>query len=300
MIADLGLLDHLLPFVDTLGEASSIQRVAVALAGANLTMVVHTYMALVVSCAAASSLYVSLCVRMCMCMCTWLQVAAEEELGSVKEAMAVMSKQHYMDVKRYKDAATAAGSAQQQHQHALQQLQQQQAQQQLQQLGSPKGLQHMIDTHPRHPPRVSQDSAGSFDRADKARRIDTTHDGSAELPEEAGSPVPAYKLQIQIHQLERQLAEQAAKTQEEVAKREAMVRAVLQIMLSNHGGAVHRWLQQVLLFAVALLLAALLQLVAVYVSIRHTSGRYLCAPLYHGAGWSVTAWGDRTCLNSES
>uniref|UniRef100_A0A383V6C0 C2 domain-containing protein n=1 Tax=Tetradesmus obliquus TaxID=3088 RepID=A0A383V6C0_TETOB len=160
------------------------------------------------------------------------KMATEEELGSVKEAMAEMSKQHYMDVKRYKDAATAAGSAQQQHQQALQQLQEQQAQQQQQQLGSPKGLRHMIDTHPhpqRHPPRVSQDSAGSFDRADKARRVDTTHDGSGELPEEPGSPVPAYKLQIQIHQLERQLAEAAAKTQEEVAKREAMAGKVAEL-----------------------------------------------------------------------
>jgi hypothetical protein len=167
------------------------------------------------------------------------QVAADEELGSVKEAMAVMSKQHYMDVKRYKDAATAAGtaataatSAQQQQAQQLQLLQQQQAQQ-LQQIGSPKGLQHMIDTHPRHlphVPRVSQDSACSFDRADKARRIDTTHDGSAEVTEEGpGSPVPAYKLQIQIHQLERQLAEQAAKTQEEVAKREVLVSVALQM-----------------------------------------------------------------------
>jgi hypothetical protein len=168
------------------------------------------------------------------------QVSAEEELGSVKEAMAEMSKQHYMDVKRYKDAATAAGtaataatSAQQQQAQQLQQLQQQQAEQ-LQQIGSPKGLRHMIDTHPRHlphMPRVSQDSACSFDRADKARRIDTTHEGSPEeVPEEAGSPVPAYKLQIQIHQLERQLAEQAAKTQEEVAKREVLVSGVLQLL----------------------------------------------------------------------
>jgi hypothetical protein len=160
-----------------------------------------------------------------------MQVAAEEELGSMKEAMAVMSKQHYMDVKRYKDAATAAGSAQQQQQHQQQLQLLQQQEQQLQQLGSPKGLRHMIDIHPRHPPRVSQDSAGSFDRADKARRIDTTQDGSGDLPEEPSSPVPAYKLQIQIHQLERQLAEAAAKTQEEVAKREALV-----------SSAVGRWL----------------------------------------------------------
>lgn len=38
-----------------------------------------------------------------------------------------------------------------------------------------------------------------------------------------GSPMPAYKLQIQVHQLERQLVEQAAKTQDEATKRQKLV-----------------------------------------------------------------------------
>jgi predicted nuclease with TOPRIM domain len=43
---------------------------------------------------------------------------------------------------------------------------------------------------------------------------------------QGGSPMPAYKLQIQVHQLERQLVEQVAKTQEEATKRQKMVRGV--------------------------------------------------------------------------
>jgi hypothetical protein len=41
---------------------------------------------------------------------------------------------------------------------------------------------------------------------------------------QGGSPMPAYKLQIQVHQLERQLVEQASKTQEEATKRQKLVR----------------------------------------------------------------------------
>ncbi|KAF6266676.1 hypothetical protein COO60DRAFT_8900 [Scenedesmus sp. NREL 46B-D3] len=57
------------------------------------------------------------------------KMAAEEELGEVKEAMAVMSKEHYRDVKRFKDAAAAAGSAATAATSKQQQVQQQQAQQ---------------------------------------------------------------------------------------------------------------------------------------------------------------------------
>lgn len=41
---------------------------------------------------------------------------------------------------------------------------------------------------------------------------------------QGGSPMPAYKLQIQVHQLERQLVEQASKTQEEASRRQKLVR----------------------------------------------------------------------------
>jgi hypothetical protein len=48
---------------------------------------------------------------------------------------------------------------------------------------------------------------------------------------QGGSPMPAYKLQIQIHQLERQLVEQVTKTQEEANKWQKLVRGLRPVLV---------------------------------------------------------------------
>jgi predicted nucleic acid-binding Zn-ribbon protein len=52
-----------------------------------------------------------------------------------------------------------------------------------------------------------------------------------ESSSQGGSPMPAYKLQIQIHQLERQLVEQVTKTQEEANKRQKLVRSLRPVLV---------------------------------------------------------------------
>lgn len=152
--------------------------------------------------------------------CLAVQVATVDELSNVKQAMADLSKQHFLDVKRLRDAAgpAAAGLAPPQSSPE-----------------SAPGIRRMVDTHPPRAhgrgPRTSESSDG-LGGVENDRRDDQPGKGAAAAAaaaspgaagEDALSPVPVYKLQIQIRQLERQLADQAAKTQEEVTKREAVV-----------------------------------------------------------------------------
>ncbi|KAF8072924.1 mapkbp1 [Scenedesmus sp. PABB004] len=150
------------------------------------------------------------------------RVAGEEELGSVKAAMALMSRQHYLDVKRLRDAAGQGGApwpGQPGTAH--------------EQPGGGRVL-SMVDGTPPRPgrtPRVSADgSVGAAAAGARGARADAG---------EAASPVPEHKLQIHIHQLERQLAEQAAKTREEAAKRETQARGAA--AAAGGRGRVARW-----------------------------------------------------------
>lgn len=133
-----------------------------------------------------------------------MQVAAEDELSSVKQAMAIMSKQHYLDMKRMRDASASSsiGPGHGEGGHGIVAMVDHQSSPSQKGLASPQQLQRRSVE-----PVVSKTS--------------TRQDVAADRDPE--SPVPAYKLQIQIHQLERQLAEQAAAKQEEINKWTAQV-----------------------------------------------------------------------------
>eukprot|EP00775_Hariotina_reticulata_P013700 gene13700-13822_t len=165
------------------------------------------------------------------------KLAAEEELSSMKQAMATMSREHFLDMKRLKDATPGHSSPG----------------------GTPvSGMMSMIDVKSKRHSRDSKDespwngahsrgssahgapagvaallagAAGAGALAGRARGSRPGHHddyGGAEAEgadgtSPSGSPMPAYKLRIQVHQLERQLAEQAAKLQEAATKQDAQV-----------------------------------------------------------------------------
>lgn len=146
-----------------------------------------------------------------------LQVAADDELSSVKQAMAIMSKQHYLDMKRLRDSATGAAAAQTDHSHSIM---------------------SMVDSHGNIGQKGSASSHKQLQQQQQQQRsMEAVAAGSKSTQTQQGivaaaaaadgedisSPLPAYKLQIQIHQLERQVSEQVAKTQEEIDKQQAQV-----------------------------------------------------------------------------
>eukprot|EP00879_Flechtneria_rotunda_P003417 GHRR01003645.1.p1 GENE.GHRR01003645.1~~GHRR01003645.1.p1 ORF type:complete len:678 (+),score=311.46 GHRR01003645.1:524-2557(+) len=137
------------------------------------------------------------------------KVAAEEECVGVKQAMAAMSRQHFLDIKRLRDVSGTTGAALGGASWSP---------------GSTSPAQHsiraMVDSNihkTTRRPRVSQDSS---EIEQQQQQQSPAASGNGQLHDEDSSPLPAYKLRIQVHQLERQRAEEAAKTREALAARD--------------------------------------------------------------------------------
>lgn len=133
------------------------------------------------------------------------KAAAEEELSSVKHAMASLTQQHYMELKRARDAANAHSSPA---------------------AGSPLAAAAAANAAAKGSSTggaaaAATATAAAATQAAAAKPLRRNYEARATLDSDdggGGSPVAAHRLEIQVHQQERQIAAQAAKIEAQAAE----------------------------------------------------------------------------------